>query len=61
MSTIFGHNGEIIKSIQAIYGLDLLRWLRSVFDVTHKGVFGRGREARLIQEALKKKFSGKLG
>lgn len=57
-STIFGDNGEVLKSLEGVYNLTFLRRLADAVGAsTDTGMMGRGSDARVltqrIQEALK--------
>ena len=46
-------NGEPVKDLQGVYGLDLLRLLADARGITYRSAMGRGFEAQNIQSALK--------
>lgn len=50
-------NGEAVKSLTGVYGLDLLRFLASSLDVEYRHALGRGFEAQNIIAALQQRFS----
>lgn len=51
--TMFGDDGQIMESCEAVYNLSFLYWLARQCDVTDYGrCFGRGSQAREIVRAL---------
>jgi acyl CoA:acetate/3-ketoacid CoA transferase len=49
--------GEPVKELSGVYGLDMLRFLASALGVEYAPALGRGLEARRIQAALHQHFS----
>ena len=49
-------DGQPVKELKGVYGLDLLRLLASALNVTYRRAIGRGFEAQLIQQALTQHF-----
>ena len=45
--------GEPVKALTGVYGLDLLRFLANALDIEYRRAMGRGFEAQNIQAALK--------
>lgn len=50
-------NGQPVKELSGVYGLDLLRFLASALGVTYARKFGRGSQAGAIQSALQSHFA----
>jgi hypothetical protein len=46
-------NGQPVKELTGVYGLDLLRFIASALDVEYRQAIGRGFEAQNIQTALR--------
>jgi hypothetical protein len=51
-STIFGPNGKPIKSIEGVYGLDVLADIVRQLKLEYRDFFGRGSQAREWQRAI---------
>ncbi len=51
-------NGQPVKSLRGVSGLDLLRFLADALDVEYRSAFGRGSEAQNIRIALRQKLAG---
>jgi hypothetical protein len=49
-------DGQAVKDLKGVYGLDLLRLLASVLNVTYQSAIGRGFEAQNIQHALRQQL-----
>jgi hypothetical protein len=49
-------NGDPVKELTGVYGLDLLRFLADALNVEYQEAMGRGTQARHIQAALKQHF-----
>jgi len=49
--------GEPVKALSGVYGLDVLRFLAAALGVDYADAFGRGTEARNIQQALHQHFA----
>jgi hypothetical protein len=49
--------GQAVKSLVGIYGLDALRFFASALDLKYKDAIGRGFEASNIHVALRQHFS----
>jgi len=61
MSTVFGHSGEVIAKLFGIYGLTVLYGIASDLGVKYESKFGRGSQAREIDEAVRKHFAHLTG
>ena len=51
-STIFDKDGNVIKSLTAVYNLTFLYWLASQVGVKYESYLGRGSQAQEIVRAL---------
>ncbi len=49
-------NGQPVKELTGVYGLQMLRFLAVALGVEYHETIGRGSEARNIQAALKQHF-----
>jgi acyl CoA:acetate/3-ketoacid CoA transferase len=49
-------NGQAVGELRGVYGLDLLKFLAAALGVEYPSAFGRGRQARHIQAALREHF-----
>lgn len=49
--------GQPVKDLEGIYGLDLLRLLAEALNITYRSAIGRGFEAQNIQSALRQHFA----
>lgn len=45
-------NGQPVKQLEGVYGLDCLHFLADALDVAYRGAMGRGFEAANIRSAL---------
>ena len=54
-STLFV-DGQVVKSLTGVYGLQMLRFLASALDVEYRAALGRGFEAQNILAALHGRF-----
>ncbi len=57
MSTIFGHDGEILDSCAGVYGLSVLAYICVAFEIESEGKLGRGWQARAYDKAIREHFS----
>jgi hypothetical protein len=49
-------DGQPVKELSGVYGLDLLRFLANALDLEYAAALGRGFEARNIHAALRRHF-----
>jgi hypothetical protein len=49
-------DGQAVKELRGVYGLDALRFLARALGVEYRGAIGRGFEAQNIRAALKQHF-----
>lgn len=49
-------DGEPVKELRGVYGLDVLRFFASALGVEYRDAIGRGFEAQNIQTALRRHF-----
>ena len=52
-------NGQPVKQLIGVYGLDMLRFLANALDVEYRDAIGRGFEAQNIQAALHQHFASR--
>ena len=60
-TTIFGNDGKVIESIEAVYGLDVLVCICRDCNIPYKGCIGRGFQARALTTAITEFFAAEGG
>ena len=58
-STIFGPNGKPVKSMEGVYGLDVLADIVHQLKLNYNDFFGRGTQAREWQRVIVEHFNPK--
>lgn len=53
-ATIFGPDGNIVNQLRGVYGLDMLSSMIRDFDIQAEPKLGRGFQAQVWKEALRK-------
>ena len=50
-------DGQPVEQVEGVYGLHLLEFIALVLNVEYRRCFGRGSQARAIQQALREHFN----